>query len=201
MADPWPPFRIEKEMVERRDAYLHVLERMRRYPFNHLVMRLTVPTVNPMVFPSDQPLLLTHIAVPPQEYDPQDELGLIVGDRYQFTAPVQYLIDSYPIAPIEPAAALYHEIEQQFAVLMDKVEQQQLPDEALAKLRTLHDDLWLKNQHLGVAVNVVVPPRVNYQFSLVKVREPQNGFFVRGNQSSDGRLTVFVSAYYTRDVA
>jgi len=185
--------------------YVRVLEQLKRCrPFHQLVTRL-VPDDN-LYFPSDQTLLITEIAVPPQDYDEHDALWLVVGDRPHFLAPVKTLVDSYPIAPIDAAAELHLKVEQHFAVLIDAATEGKLDVEAMEELRKLHQDIWVKAQFVGVPVQILVPPRVNLR---VEIREPsqpgpprgeRNQLF-RGYVNKASNLEVYIRGYFSRDVA
>ena len=162
------------DYLTRRDAYLAFIKKLHRYPFRQIVLRLRTPT-EPLVFPSDQSLLICQVAVPPQDHGPDDELTLIVGDRMVYSSPVRYLIDSYPLPP-EPSS------------------EDEVPTPA-----ELHEARW-EDGHLGVKVEILVPPRSSYQAVTKVMRPPAHGMYMLG-QDAGTPIDVYLGCCFSRDVA
>lgn len=193
----------EQAYARRHREYLRTVEKLRGWPFGQLITRI-YPDDN-LAFPSDQTLLITEIAVPPQPHDEHDALRVIVGNKAAFHGALKPLIDSYPVAPIAPAAELQLTIEQQFSKLISAAAEAKVDVDALEKLRELHAELWLKTPFVGVAVQIVVPPRVNIRFEVIEPetippRGERNQLF-RGYTRKDSGLEIYLRGYFSRDVA
>lgn len=165
---------FDRDAIAKKDAYLKVLhDRLRRYPFVQIVMRLRAPS-EPLEFPSDQTLLICQIAVPPQDHGEDDELHVIIGERIAYSSRVKYLIDSYPLALA------------------------QAHDDGTRSSEQVHEELW-KRRHLGVEVALAVPPRQSYRLVTKVMREPVRGLGRLGTDAGCP-LDVYLGCYFSRDV-
>lgn len=170
---------------------------------SNMVVRIRVPSTN-LTFPGDQQLVIKQIAVPPQRHEAYDNLRVIVGDKVDYVAPVSYLIDSYPTGNIGPVLKLHEQIEQQLSVLLDKAQDQKLDANALEDLRLLHQDIWVNEPHLGVRVNIVIPPRQSFRID-VRPQKPEQEHrrypFQVGGGGDDGEsIDVYLGCYVERSV-